>query len=142
MQPTIGSISLPTGSRHGDVYCHTETSFKEAPLSGEQLEEMERIAISFLHSCQDELELIANRVLPSNKEEDHGLSALLSKMRKMHEKKGSSDSDAEAMHSGLTSLFDGRPISSPSHSPMMANPILRTNNLNQHTPEANYLLYQ
>ena len=101
--------SLCVSARHGDVYCHVETSIKDAPLSGETLEEMERIAISLLHSCQDELELIAHGVLPSNKEEGHGLSALLSKMRKMHEKKDGGDRDDEAMPSGLANLFEDLP---------------------------------
>ena len=99
--------SLCVSSRHGDVYCHIEASFKDAPLTGDTLEEMEHIAISCLCACQDELELVAHGVLPSKNGDEHGLSGLLQKIREMRNKEDDQSNDDEGPHSVFKSLLDG-----------------------------------
>ncbi|HWQ51386.1 MAG TPA: hypothetical protein VN369_06225 [Terriglobales bacterium] len=61
---------LCASSDNGRLFCHIEASFKEAPLTGETLEDMEQIVISFLHDYREELEYVTHGLLFPKGEDD------------------------------------------------------------------------
>ncbi len=61
---------LCTSSDNGRVFCHIEASFKDAPLSGDTLKEMEEIVIGFLHDYRVELEYVTHGLFPPKREDD------------------------------------------------------------------------
>lgn len=49
---------------HGDIYFHIEASIKDAPVSGDTIEQMECIAIASLRTCENDLDLISHGLMP------------------------------------------------------------------------------
>ena len=80
----IGNLVLDP--EQGDIHCHVEASFKDGPLSGETVDEMERIAIMFLMSCTKELEEISHGMLPTKDSGESELSELFEGLGRAHKK--------------------------------------------------------
>jgi len=109
----IGTICI--SSRHGDIYSHVESSIKDAPLSGETLEEMENIAITCVHTCQEDLEFISHGLIPSNKEKGDSVAEMLERFRKMRAEMDNTSNDASSQQwksetSDVTSDFNASPL--------------------------------
>ena len=68
------------------------------------LEEMEHIAITFLMSCQDELESISHGLYVPQEEKKKDLSTLLDQLRRKHREDDEDDEDNDSPSSHLPSL--------------------------------------
>lgn len=72
----------------GDIYCHVESSIKDAPLSGETIEKLEGIAVSSLLGCIEDLERVAHgQVVPSTKGRVPALRSMLEDLERLIEKR-------------------------------------------------------
>lgn len=98
----VGNLVLDPDQ--GDIHCHVEASFHDAPLTGETLEEMEHIAITFLMSCQEELECLSHGMLPSSHNEANDIKNLMRNM--MQSRHGSKDTRLPIMPDFLHSDSD------------------------------------
>lgn len=58
----VGTLCLCP--HHGDLSCRVEASFLSAPLTGQDLAAMERIAVSLLLACQEDLARICRGLPP------------------------------------------------------------------------------
>ena len=88
---------------NGRLFCHIEASFKDAPLTGESLKDMEQIIISFLHDYREELEYVTHGLFPPKREEDdkeRRIKELLEGLSDSKEEGTAGDDDFDADTSG------------------------------------------
>ena len=74
----VGNLVLDPDQ--GDIHCHVEASFHDAPLTGETLEKMEHIVITFLMSCQEDLERVSHGMMPTSDNKGNDIRNLMKKM--------------------------------------------------------------